>query len=76
MLYSIEKEYNEVDIAGPIARAAETVVCESPLVAPNERLFGAEAVTYMKMHPTRENDIRFLLKNFTSDEATYHRQYP
>lgn len=34
-----------------MARAIETVVWESPFVAPSERLLGAELVTYMNMQP-------------------------
>ena len=51
MFLSTENENREVDIAGPMARAIETVVWDNPLVAPSERLFGAEAVTNMNMQP-------------------------
>jgi len=49
-LYSAEKAKRDVDMAGPIARAMDTVVWESPFVAPSERLFGADDVTNIKMH--------------------------
>ena len=57
-----------MDNAGPIARATETVVCERPLVAPKDRLLGAEAVMNMKIVPTKAKAIQiclFLKKKLT-----------
>lgn len=51
--FSTDREKSDVASAGPMERAIETVVCERPFVAPNERLFGAEAVINMKIVPVR-----------------------
>jgi hypothetical protein len=40
-----------MDIPGPFARAMDTLVCESPFVAPSARLFGATAVMNIYMQP-------------------------
>jgi hypothetical protein len=50
MLCSTESENKDVTNAGPIALAADTVVCERPLTAPSERLLGVDAVIYKKIH--------------------------
>src|SRR5436190_21587710 len=47
--YSTEYAKREVAPAGPTARATDAIVCASPLVAPSERLFGAEEFTNMNM---------------------------
>jgi hypothetical protein len=36
---------NDVDVAGPIARDTDAVICANPFVSPSERRFGADAVT-------------------------------
>jgi len=51
MFRSRENENKEVENAGPSALAIETVVCARPLVAPRDLLFGADAVTYIKIVP-------------------------
>ena len=48
-----QNENDAVERAGPIALAIETVICERPLVAPSDRLLGAEAVIYMKIVPKK-----------------------
>jgi hypothetical protein len=51
MLFSTDNEKSEVDNAGPIALAIDTVIWDKPLVAPRERLLGAEAVINIKITP-------------------------
>ena len=55
--FSTEYEKRDVDRAGPMARAMEPVVCERPLVAPKERLLGAEEVVNMNIVPAKPNEI-------------------
>jgi hypothetical protein len=59
-------------MAGPIARAIETVVWERPLVAPSERLFGDEAVINMKIQPITE----IVREETTGVIPTYRKPYP
>ena len=49
-----QNENNDVERAGPIALAVEAVICERPLVAPSDRLLGAEVVMYMKIVPKKQ----------------------
>ena len=69
MFLSTENENREVDIAGPMARAIETVVWDNPLVAPSERLFGAEAVTNMNMQPKIEREECKLRRKKKTEET-------
>jgi len=52
-----QNENNDVERAGPIALAVEAVICERPLVAPSDRLLGAEVVMYMKIVPKIQNKL-------------------
>jgi len=53
MFHWTENENSDVERAGPIALAVEAVICERPLVAPSDRLLGAEVVIYMKIVPKK-----------------------
>jgi hypothetical protein len=65
MHLSTESENKEVAVAGPMARAIETVVCESPFVVPSEARLGADEVTYMKTAPAQQPDV--------SDDTSQHK---
>jgi len=62
--FSTEYEKRDVDKAGPMARAMETVVCERPLVAPKDCLLGAEEVTNMNIVPAKPIQLGVSKKKF------------
>ena len=52
-----QNENSDVERAGPIALAIETVICERPFVAPSDRLLGAEVVIYTKIVPKNKSEL-------------------
>ena len=55
----------------------ETVVCERPLVAPRDRLLGAEAVMNMKIDPAKPIQIYIFFFFFKkSENVAYRMPYP
>ena len=68
--FSTEYEKRDVDRAGPMARAMETVVCERPLVAPNDRLLGAEELINKNIVPVMLIQIWVGRKNVQKRQHT------
>ena len=57
MFHWTQNENSEVERAGPIALAIETVICERPFVAPSDCLLGAEVVINMKIVPKYKSEL-------------------
>ena len=75
MLFSTENEKNEVDNAGPMARAIETVVWESPFVVPSERRLGAAALMKIKITPGEGGDIKlWVIKEMKGEVYVTHTE--
>jgi hypothetical protein len=52
--FSNESAKNDVEAAGPSARAIDTVVWAIPLTLPSDCLLGTEVVTNIKIAPERD----------------------